>query len=183
MTRAGEEIGSCEMAQIREEREGDESGIRAVNLAAFRQAVEADIVDKLCTGCDKMLSLVAVMETQIVGHILFSPVTIESGTGVVEGMGLGPMAVLPEHQRRGIGSELVREGLGLLRQRACPFVVVLGHPEYYPRFGFERASRRGIRCQWEGVPDEAFMIFVMDEAGMKGVSGVARYQAEFEEAV
>ena len=95
------------------------------------------------------------------------------------GMGLAPMAVLPYRQRQGIGSRLVRHGLDILRTRRCPFVVVVGHPDYYPRFGFERASTRGVRCQWEGVPDEAFMIAVLDPAIALPRPGMARYRDEF----
>ena len=97
-------------------------------------------------------------------------------------MGLAPMAVLPERQRQGIGSELVETGLAELRERDCPFVIVLGHPEYYPRFGFEPASRHGIKCEWE-VPDEAFMILVLDGARMPEAGGRACYRAEFSEAM
>ena len=80
-------------------------------------------------------------------------------------MGLAPMAVLPAWQRQGIGTLLVKRGIEMLKRRSCPFIIVLGHPEYYPRFDFERASGTGIRSQWEGVPDEAFMILILDQAG------------------
>ena len=73
------------------------------------------------------------------------------------------------------------QGLDLLRERGCPFVVVVGHPEYYPRFGFEPASTHGLACQWESVPDEAFMVLVLDETAMAGVSGVAKYRGEFDD--
>jgi len=89
--------------------------------------------------------------------------------------------VRPDRQREGIGTELVRRGLGLLRERGCPFVVVVGHPEYYPRFGFEPASRCGLASQWDGMPDAAFMVLVLDETAMAGVSGVARYRGEFDD--
>jgi putative acetyltransferase len=115
----------------------------------------------------------------VVGHILFTPVVVESGARSVLGMGLAPMAVLPDRQRQGIGSELVRRGLDILRERRCPFVVVVGHPEYYPRFGFERASAHNLTSQWEGMPDAAFMVLVLDAGAMTGVSGVARYREEF----
>jgi putative acetyltransferase len=96
------------------------------------------------------------------------------------GMGLAPMAVLPSHQSRGIGSALVRRGLAELRTRRCPFVVVVGHPGYYPRFGFEPASRRNLTSQWPGMPDDAFMAIVFDEDAMRNVSGVTRYREEFD---
>ena len=102
------------------------------------------------------LSLVAVLQDRVVGHILFSPVAIEAGGEVTAALGLGPMAVLPAHQREGIGSLLVRAGIEECRRAGHESVVVLGHPEYYPRFGFAPASRHGL--VWERpAPDEAFM--------------------------
>jgi putative acetyltransferase len=93
------------------------------------------------------------------------------------------MAVLPGLQRRGIGSRLVREGLARLRESGCPFVIVLGHPDYYPRFGFERASRYGVACPWSGVPDEAFLVLFFEDLAGRDVSGVALYRGEFDAAV
>jgi putative acetyltransferase len=90
-------------------------------------------------------------------------------------MGLAPMAVLPKYQRRVIGSQLVNTGLESLGERGCPFVIVLGHPSFYPRFGFVPASRYGLSCQWDGVPEAAFMVRVFDEAAISGVTGVVRY--------
>lgn len=170
------------MISIREEAPEDVPTIRRVNELAFGQALEAGIVDALRESGDEFLSFVADCDGEVVGHILFTPVTIETERGAVRGMGLAPMAVLPERQRRGIGTALVRHGLAALRDRSCPFVVVLGHAEYYPRFGFEPASRHGIRSQWEAVPDEAFMILVVDKRVMEGVSGIARYRGEFDDA-
>ena len=167
------------MLSIRKEQAEDLSAIRSVNEQAFNQHEEADIVDRLRSLGDSVMSLVAIRDNAIVGHILFSPVTIEEDSGVIEGMGLGPMAVLPDFQGQQIGSALVESGLGILRGRICPFVVVLGHPQYYPRFGFEPASRHGITCQWEEVPDEAFMVLILDEGAMKTVSGKALYREEF----
>ena len=129
------------------------------------------------------LSLVAEDQGNIVGHILFTPVTVDRDGHQVTGMGLAPMAVAPNRQRQGIGTALIEHGLGLLRQRGCPFVIVLGHPEYYPRFGFERASRHGLACQWEGVPDEAFMALILDPEALRDVSGIARYRDEFDAAM
>jgi putative acetyltransferase len=93
------------------------------------------------------------------------------------------MAVLPELQNKGIGSLLVIEGIKRVKETGCPFIIVLGHENYYPRFGFERALKYGIKPQWEGVPDEAFMLMILDKVTMAGVSGVATYRKEFDEAM
>lgn len=167
---------------IREEQSGDAPEIRKVNEQAFGQPQEADIVDSLQRNCSDLLSLVAVTENKIVGHILFSPIEIKSEEITVQGMGLAPMAVLPGFQQQGIGTDLVREGIARLRNQVCPFVIVLGHAEYYPRFGFEPASRYRIQSEWE-VPDDVFMILVLNQSAMRGVSGLARYRPEFDEAV
>jgi len=161
------------MIEIRDEALGDEEAIRRVNEEAFGQPDEARIVDALRAHCPDLLSLVAVDGEEVVGHILFSPASLERARG----MGLAPMSVLPGRQRDGIGSRLVEEGLRRLRERGCPFVIVLGHAEYYPRFGFEPASAHGVRCKWD-VPDEVFMILVLDAPVMEGVSGVAHYRGE-----
>ena len=169
------------MITVRAESPGDVRQVRTINEQAFEQPLEADLVDRLRTTCREALSLVADDAGTVVGHILFTPVVVVSGQRSVEGMGLAPMAVLPGRQREGIGSSLARRGLEILRERGCPFVVVVGHPEYYPRFGFERASRHGLESQWNGMPDDAFMVLVLDPPAMTGVSGVARYRDEFNE--
>jgi putative acetyltransferase len=160
---------------VRDERPEDIAAIREVNDAAFDQPLEGRIVDALRAHGAAQLSLVAVVDGRLVGHILFSPVT---GCDGPTGVGLGPMAVVPEFQRRGVGAALVRAALARLREAGCPFVVVLGHDSYYPRFGFVPASTHGLRCDWE-VPDEAFMVHVLDPEAMKSVSGVVHYRPEF----
>ena len=165
---------------IRPERHDDVAAVRRVNEAAFGQRAEADLVDRLREAAVDSVSLVAELDG-VVGHLLFSPVVVEGVGRRIVGMGLAPMAVLPDYQRQGIGLQLVTRGLGILEERGCPFVVVVGHPEYYPRFGFEPASRHGLRSQWEGIPDAAFMVLVLDPLAMSGVSGVAAYGPQFTE--
>ncbi len=171
------------VTKIRLETRKDIPTVRQINELAFGQTTEANIVDAIRQNCHDTVSLVAELDGHVVGHILFSPVTIDMPERMVNGMGLGPMAVHPEYQNEGIGSALVRKGLAMLGDKRCPFVVVLGHPKYYPRFGFEAASKSIIFCQWGGVPDEAFMILILDHVAMAGVSGVARYRSEFDGAV
>lgn len=156
------------------------AAVRTVNEQAFGQPAEAGLVEMLRASCGEALSLVAEDAGVVVGHILFTPVVVEGDAGRVAGMGLAPLAVHPDRQREGIGSRLVERGLEILRGRGCPFVVVVGHPGYYPRFGFERASARGLSSQWPGVDDAAFMVRVLDPPAMTGVSGVARYREEFD---
>ena len=162
------------MIDIREEQPGDIAAIRDVNRRAFGQDLEASIVDALRGNRATRLSLVATLEDRVVGHIMYSPTFV----GNVEGAALGPMAVLPEHQRQGIGSRLVEAGLERLAREGVPFIVVLGHAEFYPRFGFKPARLYRITCEWN-VPDEVFMALVLDEATMPGAGGVAKYRAEF----
>jgi putative acetyltransferase len=149
-----------------------------VHKLAFGRRAEADLVDALRTSGKAMLSLVAVDDGRIVGHILFSPVTIDASDLTFAAMGLAPMAVLPAWQRRGIGSQLVETGLLECRNAGYECVVVLGHPTYYPRFGFVPASRYGIKSEFE-TPDEAFMVLGWHEGVLRDGGGVVRYQPEF----
>ncbi len=163
--------------EIREERLEDIAAIREVNRRAFGSDLEARIIDALRSKGGLSLSLVALLDGRFVGHIAYSPASI----GGVTGAALGPMAVLPEDQRRGIGTRLVEAGNRQLEQRGCPFIAVVGHASFYPRFGFAPAGGRGIRSEWD-VPDESFMLLVLDEGKMRGVSGTARYRPEFSSA-
>src|SRR4029453_5092014 len=119
--------------------------------------------------------LVATMSDRVVGHIMYSPVTVGD---TVNGVALGPMAVVPEYQRQGIGTKLIEAGNRKIKAAGYPFIIVVGHAEYYPRFGFRSASEYGIKCEWD-VPDEVFMLLVLNEAKMQGASGLAKYRHEF----
>jgi len=171
------------MITVRTEQPDDIAAVRAINEAAFGEPTEATIVDSLRDRCPDAVSLVAVEDDRVLGHIFFSPVTVSGGHEASRGMGLAPMAVLPERQRQGIGSMLVQAGVDAMREQNCPFIIVLGHPEYYPRFGFTPASNQGLSCQWDGIPDEAFMVLILDEPAMVDVSGTARYRDEFDQAM
>jgi len=163
--------------RIRPEEPSDRLAVRAVNEAAFGSSLEADIVERLHKNSESVVSLVAEVDSEICGHIMLSPVTINSN-GSIQLIGLGPMAVLPNHQRQGIGSNLVHEGLSQCRTKGFSAVVVLGHPEYYPRFGFAPASRYGITSKYD-VPDEVFMLLELQPGSLQGVSGQVIYSDAF----
>jgi putative acetyltransferase len=161
---------------IRPETAADIPATRRVNELAFGSASEANLVDALREKAHPHISLVAVVEDQVVGHIFFSPVSIESGPA--NAMGLAPMAVLPEYQKQGIGSLLVRHGLVEAHRAGFDIVVVLGHPQYYPRFGFFPASQKELRCEYP-VPDEVFMVIELEPGALNGKQGLVKYHPEF----
>jgi putative acetyltransferase len=145
---------------------GSEAGGRLVD--ALRDSLR---------GAQDYLSLVATIDERVVGHILFTPVTIEPPVDR-RIAGLAPMAVRPEHQRSGIGGQLIRAGLEECRRNGYVAVVVLGHPEYYPRFGFVPAHTFGLTCEFPSPP-EAFMAIELESEALNGVRGVVRYRPEF----
>jgi len=167
------------MPIIRREAAGDVEQIHKVNELAFEKKEEADIVDRLRENCPEYFSFIAVVENQIVGHILFTPAWIESPHGPITGMGLAPLAVIPEFQNHGIGGQLIQFGMDEIQKGGYLFVIVLGHPGYYPRFGFEKASLYGVRCEYEDVPDEAFMIKIFDPDITIQEPAVAHYRPEW----
>ena len=146
---------------------------------AFGGEAEANLVDRLRATGNLILSLVAIENQEVVGHIAFSLVRIDSTAGTKDAVGLGPLAVLPAFQRRGIGSELVPAGLAKLQKAGHGVVVVLGHPEYYPRFGFVPAAHHRVR--WEhDAPSEAFMVKKLITGALQGVRGAAKFRPEFD---
>jgi putative acetyltransferase len=171
------------MIIIRPEEAEHAAGVYAVEEKAFKRPAEADLCAALSKRGAVTLSLVAVEDDAVVGHVLFSPVAIraeEAGEAFAV-LGMGPVAVLPGRQRQGIGARLIRAGLEEIRQQGYPAVVVLGDPRYYTRFGFEPASRYGIRFEDPGAPAEDFMVLELRRGSLQGHDGTACYEVEFKE--
>ena len=167
---------------IRAEKESDRAVVSRINTTAFETHAEAELVETLRECVQPLISLVAEVDAAVVGHIMFSPVCV-SADSRLSLMGLAPMAVVPAYQRQGIGSALVRAGIERCKALACSAVVVLGHPAYYPRFGFLPASRFGLRCEYD-VPDEVFMAMELEPGAFErcihgGQRSVVKYHAAF----
>jgi putative acetyltransferase len=162
---------------IRIEKLEDVEAVRQVHIAAFDRETEANLVDRL-RGIPSTFSFVAVQSDRIVGHIFFSPVIVEGACLKKKILGLAPVAVLPEYQRQGIGSLLIRESLTECARSGFQAVVVLGHPDFYPRFGFIPASRKSLKCEYD-VPDEVFMVLELESESLQNCSGTVKYRSEF----
>ena len=171
---------------IRPEQEADFSSVRALNDTAFGRPEEGRLVDAVRRRDEPTFGLVATVEEssrtdeagRIVGYVLFSPVSIESTERPCRAIGLGPMAVHPDHQRAGVGRELVEAGLARCREEGYQLVVVLGLPTYYGSFGFVMAASRGLHWEHE-MPGDPFMVLELEPGALDGVSGVVRYLPEF----
>jgi len=164
---------------IRREAEDDISAIDRVNREAFGQEDEALMVKAVRESGEPTISLVAVDGAKVVGHILFSPATISSDGKEWPAIALAPMSVLPEYQRKGIGSKLIERGLEACREAGYERAIVLGHTSYYPRFGFRTAQTWDIR--WEHAPlTEAFFALALVPGGLGECSGIARYLPAFD---
>jgi len=153
--------------------------VHAVNASAFETPAEANLVEVIRHEVSPIISLVAEQKGEIVGHILFSPVSL-SGHADLKIMGLGPLAVAPAHQGMGIGSALVKTGLEMCKELGAGAVIVLGHPGYYPRFGFCPSVRFGIRSEYE-VPQEVFMVMELQPDYLINASGTIQYHAAFKD--
>ena len=160
--------------EIRPEEETDADAVRRVNEEAFGRPDEAELMDRIRDRASSYLAFVAVDGTDIVGHIAFSAVTLDPPQPALSARGLAPMAVLPDYQRSGVGSVLVREGLAACERAGTDVVFVLGHPDYYPRFGFAPAADRGIENEY-GAPPEAFLVTELKPGALDGVKGTALY--------
>ena len=162
---------------VRSEEITDRDAVYAVNVAAFETPSEADLVDALREQAQPVISLVADVSGEIVGHIMFSPVSLSEHPDL-NAMGLAPMAVVGKYQRNGIGSALVRVGLERCVQLGFTAVFVLGHPEYYPRFGFVPSSRFGIDSEYD-VSEDVFMAMELGPEALTGRTGKLKYHPAF----
>lgn len=162
---------------IRNEAEADHEAVQAILDSAFEGDAESRLVSQLRLCATPLISLVAEQDGEVLGHILFSPITLDSDPSLAL-MGLAPMAVLPDQQRRGIGAALIEAGLKRCRQSQIGAVVVLGHPGYYPRFGFRESVSFDISCEYD-VPAEAFMLLEIQAGYMNGHRGTVRYHEQF----
>jgi putative acetyltransferase len=172
--RRGQPSAPAPFTSVRPEEPGDQDAIRAVHQAAFPTPAEARLVDALRAAGKLSISLVAERYGVVVGHIAFSPVEVNGAAG---GLGLAPVAVLPVCQRKGVGQQLILAGLGYCKGEGAPFVVVLGHPTYYPRFGFAPAAPLGLSNEY-GATD-AFMAIELRPGGIPAGGGLVRYGPEF----
>lgn len=166
---------------IRREEAKDYKKVCEVTRSAFQQETECKLIEKIRKGKHFVpeLSLVAEVDHEIVGHILFSRITIV-GDSVFESLALAPMAVIPEFQKQGIGTKLIKKGIEEAKELGFNSIIVLGHKDYYPKFGFTRASNWGIKCPFE-VPDEAFMAIELTERAFEDKAGTVKYPDEFME--
>lgn len=170
------------MVEIRQERDEDIPVISEIHRVAFGGETEPNLVEAIreSDGFIPELSIVAKVDGDVVGHILFSPITIETKADSVPVLSLAPMGVLPDHQNQGIGSELVKTGLAECQKLGHYIVIVIGYPKYYTRFGFVPASKKGLKVSFD-VPDEAFMVFEGITGALEGVSGTVIYPPFFNE--
>lgn len=168
------------MLNITAERDNQRAKIHQVITDAFGQTQEAELVDKIRNSPNFIpeLSLVALENEDVLGHILFSRINIEAAQ--IPALALAPLAVTPMHQRQGIGTQLVQVGLSRCRELNHSIVVVVGDPRYYRRFGFQKASQFGLHSSLP-IPDEAFMVLELKPSALMNLNGNVCYPAYFNE--
>jgi len=164
------------MELIRPERDEDAAAVRRVHETAFPTSAEAELVERLRAGGKAVIALVAEDAGSIVGHILFSPVALEPLAGTV-GLGLAPVAVLPDHEKHGVGRRLIQNGLAECHAWGAGFVIVIGDPPYYGRFGFEPADKHGLRNEYGA--GEGFMVFELTSGALPPPGTLVKYAPEF----
>ena len=157
---------------IRKEEEKDYKEIKYINDLCFNGEYESKLISNIRSGKNFILSLVVEENEKIIGHIMYSRIKI----GNMDSTSLAPMCVVPEYQKSGIGSKLIKKSFEILKEMGEKSVVVLGHDKFYPKFGFEIASKYGIECPYD-VPDEAFMVIEFEKGELK--SGMVEYGDEF----
>jgi putative acetyltransferase len=165
------------LLSIRHEAASDREAVFRVESAAFGEDTEAQLVDQLRDNGHSLLSLVAEEDGEVVGHIMFSPMTIVGPEGTWDAVCLAPLAVAPSHQRSGVGGKLMEAGLAELRKAGHRAVILLGHPSYYPRFGFRPAREFGLHFQDDR---DAFMAIELYPGALDGVSGDVKFAPEFD---
>lgn len=172
------------MIEVRRETPEDIDAIRNINLRAFENPAEANLIDKLRSECKDFVSFVALKDGDIVGHLSFTAAYIEHDDGEKTlGWGLAPMGILPILQKKGVGTKLIETALTEIQEDSKhSFIIVIGHQQFYSKFGFVPASMFGIRSEWSGVSDQSFMIMKL-HTPKRPLTGVARYRKEFSNAV
>jgi putative acetyltransferase len=164
------------MELIRPEQAGDAAAVRQVHLTAFPTPAEADLVERLRASGKAVIELVALDGDSVVGHIVFSPLALRPRAGTV-GLGLGPLAVMPDHEKHGVGRRLIQNGLAACHRWGAGFVVVIGDPPYYTRFGFEPAAKHGLRSEYDA--GDAFMVFKLESGALPPPGTLVKYAPEF----
>ena len=168
------------MIDIRNEVPDDYAAVRAVHVHAFGRDAEAHLVELLRNNKQAPIALVATAGGHVIGHIMFSPVTVADAFEDFRGIALAPVAIIPEFQNQGIGSKLIRYGLEACRRAGYDAVVVLGHTTYYPRFGFSRAADYGLNNEYNA--QAAFMVMELRPGTLERIGGLVKYMPEFREA-
>ncbi|MFA6771222.1 MAG: N-acetyltransferase [Dehalococcoidales bacterium] len=170
------------MLTIRYETSGDYEGIRQINRKAFSRENEAELVDRLRNHNAAAVSLVAEMNGELVGHALFSTVTFQPECPALNAVTLAPLSVIPAYQRQGIGSQLMETGIKECRKKGYGMIFLVGHADYYPRFGFSSAGNKGFKCEYE-APDEAWMVLEVNEVPQYPKNAIVHFNQQFKYVV